>query len=130
MASIGLRKDLNATYDEALARLPEALQAEGFGILTEIDVASTLKKKIDVDFRRYKILGACSPPFAHQALSHDLEIGLMMPCNLVVYEGDDGKAVLMAVDPIKTIASAGDPKFDELAQVIKGKLQRVLDAMK
>ena len=126
MTTFGMRKELQATYDEALVRVPEALKTEGFGVLTEIDVAATLKQKIGVDFRRYKILGACNPPLAHQALTAELEIGLMLPCNVVVYEGDDGKAIVLAIDPTKTLAAAENPKLERLAQGVKEKLTRVV----
>jgi uncharacterized protein (DUF302 family) len=126
MTTFGIRKPLRATYDEALARVPEALESEGFGILTEIDVQSTLKQKLGVDFRRYKILGACNPPLAHSALQAELEIGLMLPCNVVVYEGDDGAAVVLAIDPTQTMAGAGSPKLVELAATVKEKLTRAL----
>ena len=87
----GIQKTLDLGFDEALAKVPEALKAEGFGVLTEIDVQATLKKKLDVDFRRYRILGACNPPFAHQALQHSLDVGMLLPCNVIVYETDDRK---------------------------------------
>ena len=124
--SFGMKKVLRASYDEALARVPEALSSEGFGVLTEIDVAATLKKKLDVDFRRYKILGACNPPFAHQALSTDLEVGLAMPCNVVVFEDDEKRAVVLAIDPTKTVAASGNAKLGELAEQVKDKLARAL----
>lgn len=123
--SFTLKKVLTCTYDEALERVPEALKTEGFGVLTEIDVKQTLKAKLDVDFRRYKILGACNPPLAYEALSSTLEVGAMLPCNVVVYEGDDGHAVVHAIDPLKTIA-ASEPALAGLAQAIRGKLERVL----
>jgi uncharacterized protein (DUF302 family) len=126
MTTFGIRKPLQATYDEALARVPEALKSEGFGVLTEIDVQNTLKQKLGVDFRRYKILGACNPPLAHSALQAELEIGVMLPCNVVVYEGDDGKAVVLAMDPTRTMAGAGNPKLAELAETVKEKLTRAL----
>ena len=129
MTTFGIRKPLRATYDEALARVPEALKSEGFGILTEIDVQSTLKQKLGVDFRRYKILGACHPPLAHSALQAELEIGIMLPCNVVVYEGDDGKAVVLAMDPTRTMAEAGNPKLVELAATVKEKLTRALASL-
>ena len=129
MTTFGIRKALRATYDEALARVPEALKAEGFGVLTEIDVQSTLKQKLGVDFRRYKILGACNPPLAHEALQAELEIGLMLPCNVVVYEGDDGKAVVLAIDPTKTLATMGNPKLEELAEAVKEKLTRAMEKL-
>lgn len=126
MKTLGIRKALRATYDEALVRVTEVLKAEGFGVLTEIDVKSTLKQKLGVDFRRYKILGACNPPLAHEALQAELEIGLMLPCNVIVYEGDDGKAVVVAVDPTNTVASTGNPALVELASSVKEKLTRAL----
>ena len=85
----GIRRSLSYGYSEALERVPEALKKEGFGVLTEIDVKETLKQKLDVDFRPYKILGACNPPFAHRALQETLDVGLMLPCNVVVYEDDE-----------------------------------------
>lgn len=129
MTSFGNRKALRATFDEALLRVPEALKAEGFGVLTEVDVQSTLKAKLGVELRRYKILGACNPPFAHAALQIDLEAGLMMPCNVVVYEGDDGRAVVLAVDPTKTLAATGNAQLAALAQGVQDKLVRVLSAL-
>ena len=125
----GIRKDPSGSYDEVLAALPEALKAEGFGILTEIDMQSTLKAKLGVDFRRYRILGACNPPFAHRALSAELEVGLMLPCNVIVYEGDDGKAVVTAIDPTRTIAAAGIPALAEVAETVKEKLGRALASL-
>jgi uncharacterized protein (DUF302 family) len=129
MQSFGMTKMLNATFDEALARVPEALKTEGFGVLTEIDVADTLKKKLGVEFRKYRILGACNPPFAHRALQAHLEIGLFMPCNVVVYENDEGKAVISAVDPMQTMAVRAGPDMQELAAAVREKLSRVLDRL-
>lgn len=128
MTTFGIRKTLRAGYDEALARVPEALKSEGFGVLTEIDVQATLKQKLGVDFRRYKILGACNPPLAHEALRTELEIGLMLPCNVVVYERDDGRAEVLAIDPTKTVA-AEDARLAELAAKVKDKLTRALDRL-
>jgi len=126
MNDFGMRKTLGVTYDEALSSVPAALKSEGFGVLTEIDIRSTLRQKLGVDFRRYKILGACNPPFAHEALQAELEIGLMLPCNVVVYEGDDGHAVVLAVDPTKTMAGTGNAKLAELAEAVKEGLSRAL----
>jgi uncharacterized protein (DUF302 family) len=128
-ATFGIRKPLRATYDAALTLVSEALKSEGFGVLTEIDVQSTLKQKLGVDFRRYKILGACNPPLAHEALQADLEVGLMLPCNVVVYEADDGKAVVMAIDPTRTVAATGNAKLVELAETVKQKLTRALERL-
>ena len=126
MASIGMRKETRSTYDEVLGKLPGLLKAEGFGVLTQIDVKETLKQKIGVDFRRYKILGACNPSLAHKALSAETEIGVMLPCNVIVYEDDQGKAVVVAVDPMQTIAAA-NPRLAEIAGEVRQRLSRVIE---
>jgi uncharacterized protein (DUF302 family) len=118
MTTFGIRKVLRTPYDQALARVPEALKSEGFGVLTEIDVQSTLKQKLGIDFRRYKILGACNPPFAHEALQEELAAGLLLPCNVVVYEGEDRRAVVIAVDPTQTVAATGNPNLGKLADKV------------
>jgi uncharacterized protein (DUF302 family) len=123
---MGMRRTLAMDYQQALERLPEALRSEGFGVLTEIDVRETMKKKLGVEFRRYKILGACNPPLAHQALSAHLGVGVMLPCNVVVYEADGGGCVVEAIDPTKTMA-AGDPALAKLAETVRGKLAAVLE---
>lgn len=123
-----IQKKLSSTYDEALSRLPDALKSEGFGVLTEIDVAKTLKDKLGADFRRYKIVGACNPTLAHRALSLTLEVGVMLPCNVVVYEGDDGRAVVQTIDPARTVA-ASDPRLADLAATVRAKLVRVLEQL-
>jgi uncharacterized protein (DUF302 family) len=125
MGDFTIRRPTALSYDEALARVPDLLKAEGFGILTQIDVKETLKQKIGVDFRRYKILGACNPPLAHRALSAVTEIGVMLPCNVIVYEGDDGKTVVSAVDPMATIA-ASQPALAEVAAEVRARLARAL----
>ena len=129
MAAFGIQKTLDLPFDEALAKIPEALKAEGFGVLTEIDVQATLKKKLDVDFRRYRILGACNPPFAHRALQHSLDVGMLLPCNVIVYETDDRKTVVSAVDPMQTMAAQGDQALRPLAEQVRQKLQRVIDSL-
>jgi uncharacterized protein (DUF302 family) len=129
VAAFGIRKTLDLGFDEALAKIPEALKAEGFGVLTEIDVQATLKKKLDVDFRRYRILGACNPPFAHRALQRSLDVGMLMPCNVIVYETDDQKTVVSAVDPMQSMAAQGDPAMQALAEQVGQKLQRAIDAL-
>jgi uncharacterized protein (DUF302 family) len=126
MAGFGMRKATKSSYDEMLAKLPELLKAEGFGVLTQIDVKQTLKEKIGVDFRRYKILGACNPQLAHQAFQAELEIGVMLPCNVIVYEGDDGKAVVTAIDPMQTVAAAS-PKLAAIAGQVRERLSRVME---
>jgi len=128
MANLGIRKVTKSSYDELLAKVPEALKAEGFGVLTQIDVKETLKEKIGADFRRYRILGACNPQLAHQALKAELEIGVMLPCNVIVYEGDDGKAVVVAVDPMQTVAAAS-PKLAPIATEVQQRLSRVLQKL-
>jgi uncharacterized protein (DUF302 family) len=129
VTTLGLRREVSSTFDETLVKVTEALKNEGFGVLTEIDVRDTLKKKLGVDFRRYRILGACNPPFAHEALQAELEAGLSMPCNVLVYEGDGGRTVVTAVDPTKTVAAAGNPKLSELAEALRRKLERVLETL-
>jgi len=129
MPELGMKKTLSYSFDEALAKIPEALKSEGFGVLTEIDVKQTLKQKLDVDFRRYRILGACNPPLAHKVLSTNLDVGLMLPCNVIVYEADDQRAVVVAIDPMQTPAAHQDPQIAEVATTVKGKLARVLDLL-
>jgi uncharacterized protein (DUF302 family) len=129
VTAFGIRRTLDLGFDETLARVPEALKAEGFGVLTEIDVQATLKKKLGVDFRRYRILGACNPPFAHRALQHSLDIGMLLPCNVVVYETDEGKTVVSAVDPMQTMAAQGELAIRPLAEEVRLKLQRVVDSL-
>ena len=126
MAAFGMRKETGSSYDEVLLKLPDLLKAEGFGVLTQIDVKETLKQKIGVDFRRYKILGACNPPLAHRALSAETEIGVMLPCNVIVYEDDRGKAVVVAIDPMQTIA-AQSPTLAPIAGEVRQRLSRVLE---
>ncbi len=127
MTEFGMKRVFDASYDEVLGRITEALGTEGFGVLTEVDVKATLKKKLDVDFRRYKILGACNPPFAHKALQADLQVGLMMPCNVIVYEQDDGTTMVTAIDPSNTVAASGNPALTELAGEVKAKLSAALE---
>jgi uncharacterized protein (DUF302 family) len=127
--SFGIGRTLDQGFDGVLARLPEALKAEGFGVLTEIDVQATLRKKLDVDFRRYRILGACNPPFAHRALQQSLDVGMLLPCNVIVYETDDGRTVVSAVDPMQTLAAQGDASLGPLAAEVRQKLQRVIESL-
>jgi len=120
-------KKLDASYDEAIARATEELKKEGFGILTEIDVKEALKKKLDVDFRKYKILGACNPSFAYKALQAEDKIGTMLPCNVIVQETDDGKVEVSAVDPIASMQAIDNPSLGEIANEVRGKLKKVID---
>jgi uncharacterized protein (DUF302 family) len=130
MLPYGFGGTVELPYEQAVARVREALAAEGFGVLTEIDVRATLKNKLDVDFRPYVILGACNPPLAHQALSNELEIGLLLPCNVVVHAGDrEGESVVAALDPEAALALAGNEAMRPLAADVKARLRRVLAAV-
>jgi uncharacterized protein (DUF302 family) len=126
MAIHELKRVLPLSFDDALSKLPEALKSEGFGVLTEIDVSATLKQKLDVDFRRYRILGACNPQLAHRALEASLDVGTMLPCNVVVYEADDRRTVVSAVDPTETAAAQKDPRIRDVAETVRTKLELVL----
>ena len=124
----GLRLDL--PYETAVEKVTEALKAEGFGILTEIDVKATLKQKLDVDFRRYIILGACNPPLAHRALSTQTEIGLLMPCNVIVYEDGDGDGSVVSIaDPNAMVQMTGNADLSDVAAEARGKLEKVIEAL-
>lgn len=123
-----LKKSLSSGYEAALTQVVDALKTEGFGVLTEIDVRDTLKAKLGIEFRRYKILGACNPPLAHRALQAELDVGLMLPCNVVVYEDDAGHAVVTAVDPTQTMA-AQHADLLPIAEEVRAKLARVLERL-
>ncbi len=125
----GLRVELPVDYERAVEQATSALKAEGFGVLTTIDVKATLKQKLDKDFRRYVILGACNPPLAYQALSTELEIGLMLPCNVVVYEQEPGRSVVAAVAPLSTMARVGNDRLAPLGQEADARLRRALAAL-
>jgi uncharacterized protein (DUF302 family) len=126
----GFGKTVELPYEQAVERTRAALAEQGFGVLTEIDVRETLKKKLDVDFRPYVILGACNPPLAHRALSAELDIGLLLPCNVIVYQGEDaGTSVVEAMDPVAALALTGRDDIRELAGEVKGRLQKVLRAL-
>lgn len=120
-------KKLDVTYDEAIARSTEELKKEGFGILTEIDVKEALKKKLDVDFRKYKILGACNPPFAYKALQAEDKIGTMLPCNVIVQETEDGKVEVSAVDPVASMQAIDNASLGDIANEVREKLKKVID---
>jgi len=122
-------KILDTTFDEAVRRVTEELKKEGFGILTEIDVKETLKKKLDVDFRKYKILGACNPPFAYKALTAEDKIGLLLPCNVVVQERDDKRVEVSAIDPIAMLSTAGSSALEEVAAEVLSKLKTVIEGL-
>jgi len=116
-------------YDDAVARVTELLKGEGFGVLTEIDVKATLKKKLDVDFRRYVILGACNPPLAHRALQAEPDIGVLLPCNVVVSERDGGGSVVSAMNPVAAFHLIDNPDMQPIAADVRQRLQRVLDRL-
>jgi uncharacterized protein (DUF302 family) len=123
-------KIVNDDFDTAISNVTEELKKEGFGILTEIDVKETLKKKLDVDFRKYKILGACNPHFAHQALLAEDTIGTMLPCNVIVQERDNGKVEVAAVDPVASMMAIKNEKLGEVANEVREKLKKVIDNLK
>jgi uncharacterized protein (DUF302 family) len=120
---------VNHSFEEAVQKVTEELKREGFGVLTGIDVKDTLKKKLDVDFRKYKILGACNPPNAYKALSAEIDIGLMLPCNVVVYEGVGGRTVVAAVDPVASMRAVENIDLETTAREVRRKLARVIEAM-
>jgi uncharacterized protein (DUF302 family) len=122
-------KTLTIPFEAAISRVTEALKKEGFGVLTEIDVKETLKKKLGVEFRPYKILGACNPPFAYQALLAEDKIGLMLPCNVIVQELAPGKVEVAAVDPIASMRAVDNPKLADIAKEIQAKLKAVIDSL-
>ncbi len=122
----GFGKKVSLPYEQAVEQVTAALKQEGFGVLTEIDVKATLKKKLDVDFRRYVILGACNPPLAHQALNAELEIGLLLPCNAIVYETDDGNAVISALNPMVALGMVDNQALADVAVQVTEKLKRVI----
>ncbi|MEQ8624427.1 MAG: DUF302 domain-containing protein [Vicingaceae bacterium] len=117
------------SFDEAIERVTDELKKEGFGVLTEMDVKETLKKKLDVDFRRYRILGACNPSFAYKALQAEGKIGVMLPCNVVVEEHETGEVEVSAVDPIASMQAISNKELGDVAMEIKSKLQIVVDKL-
>jgi len=118
---------LNTSYEDAVSRITNALKEEGFGVLTEIDVKATLKKKLDVDFRKYVILGACNPPYAYRTLKADLDVGLLLPCNVIVYETDDKKACISAINPVSALEVIKKEELRKIAEEVTEKLKRVVD---
>ncbi|KUO68087.1 MAG: hypothetical protein APF83_03550 [Lutibacter sp. BRH_c52] len=118
---------INVTFDEAIQKVTESLKEEGFGILTEIDIKATLKKKLDVDFYNYKILGACNPPFAYQALLAEDKIGTMLPCNVIVQEKEAGHVVVSAVNPSASMQAIENQDLQTIANEISAKLQKVIN---
>jgi uncharacterized protein (DUF302 family) len=129
MGTYAIKRTLKAPFDAVLAKLPDALKAEGFGILTEIDVKETMKRKLNVELRRYRIFGACNPPFAHRALEAELDIGVMLPCNVILYEADNGDTVVAAIDPERTMVAVANPALETVAREIGQRLRRVVAAL-
>lgn len=116
----------NIGFDEAIEKVTEELKKEGFGVLTEIDIKATLKKKLGVDFYNYRILGACNPSFAYKALQVEDKIGAMLPCNVIIQEKEAGKIEVSAVDPVASMQAVGNPTLGEIATTIREKLQKII----
>jgi uncharacterized protein (DUF302 family) len=126
----GIRVEVPLPYEQAVDRATDALKAEGFGVLTSIDVRDTLKRKLDREFRKYVILGACNPPLADRALHADLDIGLLLPCNVIVYESDPGRSTVVAMAPIAALGIIGDnPEIAGVAREADERLRRALTAL-
>lgn len=124
----GFSKTTNYSFDEAVQKVTDELKKEGFGVLTTIDVKETLKNKLNVDFKKYMILGACNPPLAHQALQAEEELGLLLPCNVIVYE-KEGKSVVSVFDPMVMSHIIDNPNMKPVAEEVKKKLEKVLEAV-
>ncbi len=120
---------LNTSYEEAVTKVTDALKEEGFGVLTEIDVKATLKKKLDKEFRKYVILGACNPPYAYRTLQADLDVGLLLPCNVIVYETNDRKAYVSAFNPVSALEIMKSEELRKIAEEVSEKLRRVIDTV-
>jgi len=116
-------------FDETVEKTIAELKAQGFGVLTEIDVTQTLKKKLNADFRPYRILGACNPPYAYKALQSEDKIGTMLPCNVIVQQTEDGRIEVAAIDPIASMSAVDNPELQEIAEQIREKLKKVIDSI-
>lgn len=127
---LGFTVYLKTDFETAVQRVTDALKVEGFGVLTEIDVKETLKKKLDVDFRPYKILGACNPPLAYRALTANLQVGLLLPCNVVVSQGDNDTVEVSLVDPISMLGVVKSAELEPVAQEARTRLERVAASLK
>lgn len=128
MSELGFQSTLHLSYEAALEKVTEALKTEGFGVLTSIDVKETMKKKLGVDFQRYTILGACNPPLAHKALTARPDVGLLLPCNVIVYEKDEA-TVVNIIDPMMMTDFIQDPALESVAQEARQRLKRVSQAI-
>jgi uncharacterized protein (DUF302 family) len=130
LANLGFRVFLRTDFASAIQRVTEALKAEGFGVLTEIDVKETLKKKLDVDFRPYTILGACNPPLAHRALTADPQVGLLLPCNVVVSQVEEGNIEVSLIDPLSMLGILKSAEVESVAQEARARLERVAASLR
>lgn len=124
-----INKKVNYSFEEAEQKVVEALKSEGFGILTEIDVQATLKKKLDADFRKYKILGACNPPFAYKALQAEDKIGLLLPCNVIIQELPDGMTEVAVINPMESMSRVKNDNLLDLANEVQKKLEKVIETI-
>jgi uncharacterized protein (DUF302 family) len=124
-----IAKTVEGDFATVVNRTIESLKAEGFGVLTDIDVRATMKKKLDLEFRDYRILGACNPPLAHEALTADDKIGTMLPCNVIVQDLGDGQIEVAAIDPAISMAQVESPNLEKIAETVTGKLQHVIAAI-
>ena len=122
-------KTVDLSYDQAIEKVSDLLKEEGFGVLTEIDVKETLKKKLDVDFKKYKILGACNPEFAHRALQTEDKIGVMLPCNVIVEEHEDDTVEVSAVDPVASMQAVSNEKLRPIIEEVRNNLKKVIDML-
>ena len=129
MVDYGMRTHLDVSYETAVEQVTAALKSEGFGVLTTIDVKATMKQKLDVEFKRYVILGACNPPLAYRALTTEAEVGLLLPCNVIVYDAEEGGTVVSIVDPIVMLSAGLNPALNPVAEEAAARLRRVLAAL-
>ena len=120
-------KTITLSFEDAIEKVIAELKKEGFGVLTDIDVKQTLKKKLDVDFKKYRILGACNPPFAYKALQVEDKIGTMLPCNVIVQEIDEGRVEVAAIDPVASMQAVANPALKDVAEKVQGKLKKVIE---
>lgn len=129
MKGYAFTRILNTSYEDAISKVTDALKEEGFGVLTEIDVKATLKKKLGADFRKYVILGACNPPYAYRTLQADLDVGLLLPCNVIVYETDDKKAYVSLLNPISALEVIKNKDLKKIAEEVSEKLKKVVEKL-
>lgn len=125
----GFAKKISGDFQSVVSRTTEALAEQGFGVLSDIDVQATLKKKLDVDFRKYRILGACNPPLAYKALTEEVELGLLLPCNVIVYEVEPNACIVAAVDPVTNLSIVGNTALGPIAEEVRSRLRAVLDKL-